>query len=92
MKPYAHIAIRTKIETVGWDIGGQLLESLYLNGGLLVPEFVSHNADKITEPFEGKGQGARGKSKSYGRKRRLYEPMEVFRTSFLIFLGKGKIR
>lgn len=56
MKPYTQISVRTKIETVGWDVGSQLLESLYLNGGLLAPDFVSHNADKITEPFEGKEQ------------------------------------
>lgn len=56
MKPYVHIAIRTKIETVGWDIGGQLLESLYLNGGLLVPEFVSEFWGKTTVPFEGASQ------------------------------------
>lgn len=59
MKPYIQISVRSKIETVGWDVGSQLLESLYLNDGLLAPEFVSHNADKITETFEGKEQAER---------------------------------
>ena len=59
MKPYIQISVRSKIETVGWDVGSQLLESLYLNDGLLTPEFVSHNADKITEVFEGKEQAER---------------------------------
>lgn len=59
MKPYIQIAVRTKMETVGWDVGSQLLESLCLNGGLLAPEYISHNADKITEPFEGKSQAER---------------------------------
>lgn len=56
MKPYVQISVRSKIETVGWDVGSQLLESLYLSDGLLAPEFVSHNADKINVPFEGKEQ------------------------------------
>ncbi|MDF3859039.1 MULTISPECIES: hypothetical protein [Achromobacter] len=54
MKPYVQISLRTKIETNGWDIGGQLIESLYLNDGLLAPECVSHNPDKVTELLEGK--------------------------------------
>lgn len=54
MKPYIQIAIRTKTETIGWGVGEKLINSLSLNGGLLLPEQVSHNADKITEPFLGK--------------------------------------
>ncbi|CAB3744430.1 hypothetical protein [Achromobacter denitrificans] len=56
MKPYIQISIRTNIETVDWDVGSRLLESLYSNEGLLSPEFVSHNVDKVKEPFEGGAQ------------------------------------
>lgn len=59
MKPYIQISVRAKIEMVGWDVGSQLLGSLYLNGGLLAPEFFSHNADKIIEPFEDERQAER---------------------------------
>jgi len=54
MKPYIQIAIRTKVETIGWNSGEKLIDSLGLNGELLLPEQVSHNADKFTEPFLGK--------------------------------------
>lgn len=57
MKPYVRISIRTKIETVGWDVGSQLLESLLLNENesLLAPEFVSHNPDSVKELFAVEG-------------------------------------
>lgn len=54
MKSYIQIAIRTKNETVGWGVGEKLIDSLSLSGGLLLPEQVSNNADKFTEPFLGK--------------------------------------
>jgi hypothetical protein len=54
MKAYIQIAIRTKAETINWGIGEKLIDSLSLGGGLLLPEQVSHNADKFTEPFLGK--------------------------------------
>nr|WP_269807884.1 hypothetical protein [Pseudomonas agronomica] len=54
MKPYIQIAIRTRAETVGWDVGEKFIDSLSLGGGLLAPEQVSHNADEFTEPFMGK--------------------------------------
>lgn len=54
MKPYIQISIKTKSATVGWGVGEKLIDSLSLNGGLLLPEQVSHNADKFTEPFIGK--------------------------------------
>ncbi|MFK4074605.1 hypothetical protein ACI2KX_12955 [Ectopseudomonas khazarica] len=54
MKSYIQVAIRTKAETIDWDIGERLIDSLSLNGGLLIPEKVSHNEDKFTEPFVGK--------------------------------------
>ncbi|WP_343575836.1 hypothetical protein [Pseudomonas sp.] len=56
MKPYIQISIRTKIETIDWDFGSQLLESLYLNDGLLAPELISHNVDKVDGPFKGRSQ------------------------------------
>jgi len=56
MKSYIRISIRTNIETVDWDVGSRLLESLYSNEGLLSPEFVSHNVDNVKEPFEGGAQ------------------------------------
>ena len=46
MKPYIQIAIRTRAETVGWDVGEKFIDSLSLGGGLLAPEQVSHNADE----------------------------------------------
>ncbi len=54
MKSYIQVAIRTKAETIDWGVGERLIDSLSLNGGLLLPEQVSHNADKFTEPFLGK--------------------------------------
>lgn len=56
MKSYIQISIRTKVETIDWDFGCQLLESLSLDDGLLAPEFISHNVDKVKEPFEGRPQ------------------------------------
>ncbi|WP_257604085.1 hypothetical protein [Pseudomonas tolaasii] len=47
------IAIRTKSETSGWGVGEALLATLSRDGGLLVPEQVSHNADKFVESFMG---------------------------------------
>lgn len=54
MKSYIQIAIRTKAETIDWGVGEKLIDSLSLSGRLLLPEQVSHNADKFTEPFLGK--------------------------------------
>jgi len=54
MKTYIQIAIRTKAETIDWGVGERLIDSLSLSGGLLLPEQISHNADKFTEPFLGK--------------------------------------
>lgn len=51
MKSYIQVAIRTKIETTGWGVGEKLIDSLSLNGGLLLPEQVSDNPDKFTESF-----------------------------------------
>ncbi|WZB69752.1 hypothetical protein WJ968_27205 [Achromobacter xylosoxidans] len=34
-----------------------MFDSLSSNGGLLAPEFVSHNADKVTEIFDGQKNG-----------------------------------
>ena len=54
MNPYIQIAIRTRAETIGWDVGEKFIDSLSLGGDLLVPEQVSQNADKFIEPFMGK--------------------------------------
>ncbi len=53
MKSYILISLRTKIETIDWDSGSQLLDSLNLYNGLLAPEFVSHNPDRVTDQLEG---------------------------------------
>ena len=53
MRAYIQIAIRTNSETIGWGVGSRLFDSLSSNGGLLAPEFLSHNADKVTEIFDG---------------------------------------
>ena len=53
MKSYIQLAIRTKSKTIGWGTGEKLIDSLSMSGGLLLPELVSHNADKFTEPFLG---------------------------------------
>ncbi len=53
MKPYVRIAIRTKSETIGWGVGEAFIASLSRDEGLLVPEQVSHNADKFGESFMG---------------------------------------
>lgn len=53
MKPYVQIAIRTKSETIGWGVGEAFIASLSRDGGVLVPEQVSHNADKFVESFMG---------------------------------------
>ncbi|MDR7945010.1 hypothetical protein [Achromobacter aegrifaciens] len=53
MKPYIQISLRTKIETTEWSVGKKLLESLSFDSSLLAPEYISHNADKVTELFEG---------------------------------------
>ncbi|WP_455824838.1 hypothetical protein [Pseudomonas graminis] len=53
MKPYVQITIRTKSETIGWGVGEAFISSLSRDGGLLVPELVSHNADKFGESFMG---------------------------------------
>ncbi|WP_242167924.1 MULTISPECIES: hypothetical protein [unclassified Pseudomonas] len=53
MKPYVQISIRTKSETIGWGVGEAFISSLSREGELLVPEQVSHNADKLGEPFMG---------------------------------------
>lgn len=53
MKPYVQIVIRTKSETIGWGVGEAFISSLNRDEGLLVPEQVSHNADKFGESFMG---------------------------------------
>ena len=53
------IAIRTKAETTDWRIGEELIASLNVSGGLLVPEQVSHNADKFVEAFMGRNESQR---------------------------------
>ncbi|RYF50778.1 MAG: hypothetical protein EOO38_04850 [Cytophagaceae bacterium] len=59
MKPYMQIAIRTKAETTDWRLGEELIASLNVSGGLLVPEQVSHNADKFVEAFMGGDESQR---------------------------------
>lgn len=54
MKSYIELAIRTKAETVDWRSGERLIESLCLNGESLLPDLISNNVDKISEPFAGK--------------------------------------
>lgn len=54
MNSYIRIAIRTRAETIDWGVGERLIDTLSLNGGLLLPDQVSHCADKFTEPFAGK--------------------------------------
>lgn len=54
MNSYIQLTIRTKAETIDWCVGERLIDSLSLNGGLLLPDKVSNNPDKFTEPFEGK--------------------------------------
>lgn len=54
MKPYIKISIRTKIETTDWAVGEKFIDSLGLEGGLLIPELISHNADRFRDPFMGK--------------------------------------
>ncbi|HEJ3814682.1 TPA: hypothetical protein SL458_003831 [Pseudomonas aeruginosa] len=59
MKPYILISLRTKVETIGWNSGSQLLDSLNLYSGLLAPEFVSHNPDRVTGRLEGNSHAER---------------------------------
>lgn len=56
MKRYIQISIKTKAETVGWDVGSQFFESFNLNDGLLAPEFVSKSWGETVTPFEGASQ------------------------------------
>ncbi|WP_313493845.1 hypothetical protein [Stenotrophomonas sp.] len=51
MKSYIQMSIRTKNETADWAIGEKLVESLSLSGGRLLPEQISHNADKFSNNF-----------------------------------------
>lgn len=48
MKSYIQMSIRTRIETADWAIGERLVESLGLSGKWLLPEQISHNADKFS--------------------------------------------
>lgn len=54
MKPYIQIAIRTKLETNNWALGEKIIESLERRDGRLVPEQVSHNADRFADSYPGK--------------------------------------
>ncbi len=55
-KPYVQVSIKTRAETIGWDVGSRFFESLSLNNGVLSPEFVSKSWGRTTTPFEGKSQ------------------------------------
>ncbi len=55
MKSYIQMSIRTKIETADWTIGERLVESLGLSGKWLLPEQISHNADKFSGELIGSG-------------------------------------
>jgi hypothetical protein len=59
IKPYIQISIRTRAETIDWKIGEKLIDSLCASGDLLLPEKISHNADKISEDFLGKVESER---------------------------------
>ncbi len=50
MKKYIQISIRTKVETREWHFGSQFLDS-FADDPKLAPEYISHNADKVHEPF-----------------------------------------
>jgi hypothetical protein len=54
MKAYMELTIRTKAETIDWDVGKRLIDSLSIGEGLLMPEQVSDNADRFKNPFMGK--------------------------------------
>ncbi|WP_460745153.1 hypothetical protein [Microvirgula curvata] len=56
MKPYVRFTINTRAETIGWSVGERLIDSLAINDGALMPEYVSHNADKVTDPFVNKSK------------------------------------
>jgi len=58
MKSYIQISIRTKIDTSEVTLGERLIGSLLECGDYLAPEQVSHNADRITEPFSVAAQDA----------------------------------
>lgn len=51
MKKYVQISIRTRTDTIDWSVGEQFIDSLEKTGGKLTPEYVSHNFDRIDEPF-----------------------------------------
>lgn len=53
MKSYVQITVRTKIDTADWLLGERFIS--FLEGtGKLAPEYVSHNSDRVSEPFLGK--------------------------------------
>lgn len=56
MKPYIQISIRTRAETIDWQVGEKLIDSLSASEGVLFPEKISHNADNISTEFIGKAQ------------------------------------
>lgn len=48
------VSIRTKIDTFEWGVGERFISSLYEGGGVILPEQISHNADKFVDLFAGK--------------------------------------
>ncbi len=54
MKRYIEISITTRKETIDWAVGEKFIDSLSMEDGLLIPESISHNADRFRNSFVGK--------------------------------------
>lgn len=87
MKSYIQIAIRTKTETIDWGVGEKLIDSLGVSGGALLPEQVSHNADKLLRLSWG-----RLRVRVFGPLQRQYALMALCRTFTKILHGEEKSR
>lgn len=78
MKQYTQISIRTKVDTFEWEFGKDFIASLYEWGGLILPEQISHNADKFVDLFVGADEckdcwGAEGEIRVNGSMSRFHE-------------------
>ncbi|APQ10302.1 hypothetical protein BJP27_01825 [Pseudomonas oryzihabitans] len=78
MKQYVQVSIRTKVDTFDWEIGKKFIASLYAGGGLILPEQISHSADKFVDLFMSGDEcrnywGAEGVIKVNGSASRFYE-------------------
>ncbi|WP_046384109.1 hypothetical protein [Pseudomonas veronii] len=78
MKQYTQMSIRTKVDTFEWKFGKDFIASLYEWGGLILPEQISHNADKFVDLFVGGDEckdywGAEGEIRVNGSMSRFHE-------------------